>query len=395
MYTSSRGRDLRGSTRNPKGIMAEEIQNPANSLLSLANGVWGFLLTGGVDVLVHLGSDTTLDSLDDLGLFGGGSSVDLDVECNKQNEIRRQDTAAGVGGYHSTSTVTTSWQDTQQLREVGIDDLLVGSKVNKAQIQHELNDLETSDPLLPPNSDASGSQEVVPVHDNMDTQIQGNGHPGNGSQTDQLGVAQQRGGTMMVGVQKGQLLLFHDQEHGIDELTELGQVVQVVQRDQLLRPSIRMTDGIEKAMSPDHRSKLLHHQHQQRERQGGQEEVVDLEQAVQHKRLDAELLEYIVAAENHRIVHGNSHEHRRKRGEKRLVRNKLKLRRNKAAAGNLGHSVVEDRPQRHHERRIGREFNERHLHYGRKRMCCWWVESGSVAEESIGSGRDHRYTRGR
>ena len=49
------------------------------------------------------------------------------------------------------------------------------------EINDELDDLETGDPLLPPDADAARALEVVPVHDDVDGQVEGDGHPGNGS----------------------------------------------------------------------------------------------------------------------------------------------------------------------------------------------------------------------
>lgn len=39
------------------------------------------------------------------------------------------------------------------------------------EIDDELDDLETGDPLLPPDLDATGALEVVPVHDHVHHQV--------------------------------------------------------------------------------------------------------------------------------------------------------------------------------------------------------------------------------
>lgn len=85
---------------------------------------------------------------------------------------------------------------------------------------------------------------------------------------------------MVVGVQEGQFLLLDHQEHRVDKLAELGQVVQVVQGDQLLGPCSWVTDGVEQTVVPNHRHELFHHQRQQSQRHGGEEQVVDLEQTI-------------------------------------------------------------------------------------------------------------------
>ena len=118
---------------------------------------------------------------------------------------------------------------------------------------------------------------------------------------------------MVIGVQECQLLLLDNQENGIDEFTELRQVIQVIQSHQSLSPCVWVADCVEEAMVVDHRNKLLRHQHKQRERQGSEEQVVDLEQTIQHKRSDFESFENVVPAENHGVVNSNSPNDHRER----------------------------------------------------------------------------------
>jgi hypothetical protein len=49
--------------------------------------------------------------------------------------------------------------------------------VQLTEIDDELDDLETSDPLLPPDADTAGTLEVVPVHDDVDAEVEGDGNP--------------------------------------------------------------------------------------------------------------------------------------------------------------------------------------------------------------------------
>lgn len=46
---------------------------------------------------------------------------------------------------------------------------------------------------------------------------------------DKLGVAEESGSAMVVGVKKGQRLLLEHQKHGIDELEIFGQVIHLEQ----------------------------------------------------------------------------------------------------------------------------------------------------------------------
>ena len=49
--------------------------------------------------------------------------------------------------------------------------------MRRTKVNDELCDLESGDPLFPPDTNASRSLKVVPVHDHMYGQIQGDGHP--------------------------------------------------------------------------------------------------------------------------------------------------------------------------------------------------------------------------
>ena len=83
-------------------------------------------------------------------------------------------------------------------REVG-----VCCKVNKAEIDDELDDLKARDPLFPPDANASRRLEVVPVHDNMDKEVDGDDDPGDGSQPNELCVAEKGSCAVVIGVQEG------------------------------------------------------------------------------------------------------------------------------------------------------------------------------------------------
>ena len=70
------------------------------------------------------------------------------------------------------------------------------------QIDHELHNLHDRDPLLPPDLDASRRLEVVPVHDDMDRQVERDRHPLHGGGADELGVAKKGGRAMVVAVEE-------------------------------------------------------------------------------------------------------------------------------------------------------------------------------------------------
>ena len=71
------------------------------------------------------------------------------------------------------------------------------------KIDDELNDLHDGDVALPPNANSARGLEVVPVHDDVNHEVQGDRDPGDRGVANELGVAQQGCRTMMVGVKKG------------------------------------------------------------------------------------------------------------------------------------------------------------------------------------------------
>ena len=65
-----------------------------------------------------------------------------------------------------------------------------------------MDDLQTGDPFLPPNPDASGALEVIPVHDDMDQQVEVNHDPRDCGGTNQLSVAEEGGRAVVVAVEE-------------------------------------------------------------------------------------------------------------------------------------------------------------------------------------------------
>jgi hypothetical protein len=118
------------------------------------------------------------------------------------------------------------------------------------EINNKLDDLKTSNPLLPPDANATGTLEVVPVHDHVHSQVEYNGDPRDRGGANELRVAEKSRGTMVVAVEEGwhrlawadnsrvgdfwvrhtERLLLQEQEDGIKELEVLGEVVKLVKR---------------------------------------------------------------------------------------------------------------------------------------------------------------------
>jgi len=78
--------------------------------------------------------------------------------------------------------------------------------VDKTKIDHKLNDLENGDIFLPPDLNASRGLEIVPVHDHMHSQIESDRDPRNWGKPDQLCIAKQCRGTMVIRVKESQRL---------------------------------------------------------------------------------------------------------------------------------------------------------------------------------------------
>jgi hypothetical protein len=219
------------------------VSNLATSRLSLT-GAGGPAVGGGRAVLLASGQGGLSTAESPLDLLGSGEGLILhlnqgagraaaallngllvggDVESNEQNEVAGQDAHAGK----RSELLTGADAGGRQPGEVAGGEVGVGGEVDEAQVDDELGDLQDGDVLLPPNADATRSLEVVPVHDDVDGEVEGDDNPGNSGVAEELGVAEKGGGTVVVGVQEGQRLLLEDKEDGVNQLEVLGQVVQL------------------------------------------------------------------------------------------------------------------------------------------------------------------------
>jgi hypothetical protein len=61
----------------------------------------------------------------------------------------------------------------------------------------------------------------------VDAEVEGDRDPGDGGETNELGVAEEGGRAVVVRVQEGQGLLLQDEEDGVDQLEVLGEVVEL------------------------------------------------------------------------------------------------------------------------------------------------------------------------
>ena len=90
-----------------------------------------------------------------------------------------------------------------------------------------MEDLKHGDVFLPPDPDTTSSLKVVPVHNDMYSQIECDWNPGHGSETNELSVSEQSGCPVVIGMEESQRLLLEDKEDGVEEFEEFSQVVQL------------------------------------------------------------------------------------------------------------------------------------------------------------------------
>lgn len=91
--------------------------------------------------------------------------------------------------------------------EIGAAEVGIGREVDEAEINDELGDLEASNPFLPPNTDTPCGLEVIPVHYDVDKEIEGYGYPGDRSEAYQLSIAEESCRAVVIGVEEGLDLL--------------------------------------------------------------------------------------------------------------------------------------------------------------------------------------------
>ena len=145
------------------------------------------------------------------------------VEPNEQHQITRQN--AHPGERRELLTGTNARR--RQPRVVFGGEVGVGGEVDEAQVDDELDDLQHGDVFFPPDADAAGGLEVVPVHDDVDGEVEADDDPGDGGVADELGVAEEGGGAVVVGVEEGERFLLEEEEDGVDELEVFCEVVEL------------------------------------------------------------------------------------------------------------------------------------------------------------------------
>jgi hypothetical protein len=260
------------------------------------------------------------------------------VEGDEEDEVRADGNDTG----ESSKLLARALASIGHPLEVGRGEVGVRGEVDESEIDDELDDLETGNPLLPPNTDTTSALEVVPVHDDVNEEVQDDGDPRDGGGTDELGVAEEGGSTMVVAVEEGQRLLLEEQEDGVKELEVLGEVVEVVQNDKGLGPAtLSITNSVEDTTTDNSGQKLLNEESQKSTTDQSQIEVVDQEEALELERLA--VAHPLATTEDDAVVDSNEDGCRLDSGHGSLERHKLEV--IGGVADNSSESLVEDGPQ--------------------------------------------------
>ena len=146
----------------------------------------------------------------------------------------------------------------RQVREVCAGSVIVCAIINKAsngqhelgamivdptKIKDELAYLKSCDPFFPPDTNTSRSLEVVPIHDDVDSQVESYRNPRHRGMSDQLSVAEKSRSAVMVAMKKSYLYLIHattskgslltqrlllqHEEDGVQELEIFRQIIKL------------------------------------------------------------------------------------------------------------------------------------------------------------------------
>ena len=124
----------------------------------------------------------------------------LPVRCKIETDEQQQVTAQDPHPRKRRELLPRALPRVGHVREVGVGEVGVGGEVDEAEVDDELQDLQPGDVLFPPDLDAACGLEVVPVHDDVDEEVERYGDPGDGGEADELGVAEEGGGAVVVGV---------------------------------------------------------------------------------------------------------------------------------------------------------------------------------------------------
>ena len=106
------------------------------------------------------------------------------VETDEEEEVGREKCTSKDGGKFLAGTVSMVKKPREVVRSevsgtsAGVEgeEERVSCKVDKEEVDYELDDLDSGYPFLPPDADATGGLEIVPVHDDVNSQVESDWH---------------------------------------------------------------------------------------------------------------------------------------------------------------------------------------------------------------------------
>jgi len=189
---------------------------------------------GHLPIAIDMDSITVGVSVGD-GLSSGlGTSflVGPHVEVDEQEQVAREESAAE----ECSALFSCAGSDGGEGRgPVGRDEVRVGGKVDDAEVDDELGDLHRGEVLLPPDLAAASRSPVVVIHEDVDGEVQHNGHPLDGGVSVELGEAEQCGRRVMEDVEEGEKFLLEGKEDGVEEFEVLERIINEVVELEALR----------------------------------------------------------------------------------------------------------------------------------------------------------------
>lgn len=124
---------------------------------------------------------------------------------------------------------------------------LIGVLCSLTKINDKLNNLESGDPFFPPNANSTRALEIVPVHNNVNHEVESNWDPRHRSQSNKLSVTQESSGTVVIAMKESfernisiytrdgsqrrlrtQWLFLQDEEDGINQFEVFCEVIELI-----------------------------------------------------------------------------------------------------------------------------------------------------------------------
>lgn len=211
--------------------------------------------------------------------LGGTLLVSSLVESDEQEEVGTQKTATEKSSTLTTSTVTNRRSSVLNSK------VAVSCEENDEKVNDELSDLKGGEVLLPPDLGAAGSGVVVVVHDNVNSEVEGNDNPLDRGLAVELGVAEDSSSGVVEDMKESKRLLLEDEEDSVDELNVLEVVVDHVVSDQSRGEGRSAANRPEETVLEEKRNNFFKHQHEEKTRTEGKVDIVDLEGNLELERL--------------------------------------------------------------------------------------------------------------